>query len=401
MKIKHIYIVFFLFAASLLGIAALSTPSLTEAKTNKDVIKFSHKKHENFECAACHKAVGESTSLNTRLLPEKAACAECHDVENEKDCSMCHYQDKFEPLIKKQSGVYFNHKFHITNQNQKDCLTCHKGIPEVAYAFQAPSPSMNSCYTCHDNKSKASEYCESCHISTVNLLPENHRSEAFMKNHRILAKEGKANCAMCHDNSFCEACHVSTKAVSAANSKRDFFVPYSTYSLIDGAKQQTITRVHDLNFRYTHGIDMKGKTSECKTCHNVESFCVECHDSKGGDFAISGFTPANHKKVNFVTIGAGTGGGEHAIQAKRDIEKCASCHDVQGGDANCVMCHVDNDGIKGTNPKTHARNYMRSTHGDWHSDQGSVCYNCHTDANARPNGISGVGFCGYCHSKKN
>jgi len=139
---------------------------------------------------------------------------------------------------------------------------------------------------------------------------------------------------------------------------------------------------------------------ECKTCHNEGTFCVECHSSQGGDYATTGFTPANHKKPNFITLGVGSGGGEHAVQAKRDIEKCASCHDVEGGDANCILCHVDNTGIKGTHPKTHAKNFMRGTHGDWHSDQGSVCFNCHIDANARPKGISGTGFCGYCHGKK-
>jgi len=87
------------------------------------------------------------------------------------------------------------------------------------------------------------------------------------------------------------------------------------------------------------------------------------------------------------------------VLARRDIENCSSCHDVQGADQNCILCHVDNDGVKGTNPKTHARNFGRDfDKGDWHSDRGSVCYSCHTDANARPGGIKGVGFCGYCHN---
>ncbi len=400
MKIKHIYLVLSLFVISFLVIAAISSAGITVTKTNKDIIKFSHKKHTDLDCDACHKEAAESTSLKGSLLPKKEACSECHDVNDDKNCNFCHYKDTFEALVKKESGVLFNHKFHITDQNQKDCTTCHKGIKEVDYNFESASPSMNACYTCHSNKSTASEQCESCHISTVNLLPENHKTASFKKNHKLLAKDSKADCAMCHDNSFCEACHVSTTSITETNGKKDFITPYSTYSLINGAKQQVLNRVHELNYRFTHGIDLKGKTSECKTCHNDATFCSECHDSKGGDFALTGMVPANHKKPNFVTIGVGTGGGEHSIQARRDIEKCASCHDVQGGDANCVMCHVDSDGLKGTNPKTHARNYLRNNHGDWHKDQGSVCYNCHNDANARPGGISGVGFCGYCHTRK-
>lgn len=400
MKIKHIYIVLSLFVISFLTVAAISTVSPAITKTNKDIIKFSHKKHSNLDCDACHKSTAESVSLKESLLPKKEACAECHDVDNDKDCEMCHYKDTFEAMVKTEAGVHFNHKFHMADQKQKDCSSCHKGIYDVAYSFETPLPQMNSCYACHNNKTSASEYCESCHISTVNLLPANHKTASFKKSHKVLAKSSKSDCAMCHDNSFCEACHISTTTITQTNSKTDFYAPYSTYNLIDGAKQQVINRVHELNYRFTHGIDAKGKVSGCKTCHNDATFCSECHDSKGGDFAIAGIVPANHKKPNFVTIGVGTGGGEHSIQAKRDIEKCSSCHDVQGGDANCVMCHVDNDGVKGTNPKTHARNYMRNTEGDWHNDKGSICFNCHVDANARPGGIAGVGFCGYCHSHK-
>jgi len=187
--------------------------------------------------------------------------------------------------------------------------------------------------------------------------------------------------------------------ISENNTARDFYTPYSPHKFIDNTKQQNISRVHDLNYRFTHGIDLKGKTSECQTCHQTETFCAQCHDSGSQDFALEGNVPSSHKTLNFVTIGVGTGGGQHAILARRDIERCASCHDVQGADQNCILCHVDNDGIKGTNPKTHARSFRSDTeNGDWHSDRGSVCYSCHTDANARPDGIKGVGFCGYCHN---
>jgi hypothetical protein len=72
---------------------------------------------------------------------------------------------------------------------------------------------------------------------------------------------------------------------------------------------------------------------------------------------------------------------------------------VEGSDPTCVKCHFDNDGIKGTNPKTHESGFMKDEKGIWHDTQGAVCYICHTDANAKPNGIKGVGFCGYCHDK--
>lgn len=400
MKIKYFYTAFALCLICFLTIAAINKGNAAgPGKTNKDVIKFSHATHkEATDCAACHAGVAESTSLNTRLLPEKSVCATCHDVNDEKNCKQCHYDNKYEPLIQKKSEMIFNHKFHFGDQKIA-CENCHKGLWDVAYSFEsaASKPVMPVCYDCHNGKSVAVNDCESCHISTANLIPQDHKEVSFAKMHKFNATKENARCEMCHDNSFCESCHVSTTTIAEKNSARDFITPYSPHRLIDNAKQQTITRVHDLNYRYTHGVDSNAKTTECQTCHQTETFCAECHDSKGGDFALSGNTPMSHKIPNFITIGVGSGGGEHARLARRDIERCAACHDVQGSDPNCTLCHTDNDGVKGTNPKTHPAGFMKSTEGDWHSDRGSVCYNCHTDASARPNGVRGVGFCGYCH----
>ena len=106
--------------------------------------------------------------------------------------------------------------------------------------------------------------------------------------------------------------------------------------------------------------------------------------------------PKTHLVPNFTTLGVGSGGGEHAVLAERDIETCASCHDVEIGDPVCITCHVDNDGVKGTNPKTHPDGFMENVHGDWHEDDGSVCFTCHITASAST-GQPGVNFCGYCH----
>ncbi len=401
MKIKYFYAALALLLVSLLTIAAINSSGGDKpVKTNKDVIKFSHNVHKDIaDCAACHAGVGESTSLNTRLLPEKSVCATCHDVNDDKNCSQCHYGENYEPLIQKKPEMIFNHKYHLTDQNLI-CENCHNGLSDVAYSFESAeaNPSMAICSDCHNGRSVAINDCESCHLSTVNLIPTDHKEVSFLRSHKFNALKENSKCQMCHDNSFCESCHVSTTMITENNSSRNFVTPYSPHKFIDNTKQQNITRVHDLNFRYTHGIDLKGKSSECQTCHQTEIFCAECHDSKSGDFALEGAVPVSHKMPNFVTIGVGTGGGQHALLAKRDIERCAACHDVQGADANCILCHTDNDGVKGTNPKTHARNFMSGTEkGDWHTDQGSVCYSCHTDANARPGGIKEVGFCGYCH----
>jgi hypothetical protein len=399
MKVKHLYSLLFLIIAGFFFFSAFTSDDEEDHRTNKDIIKFSHSLHSEIsDCASCHNSVEASESLTDRLLPEKDVCAECHDIDDDENCELCHYEDVYEALIIIKSELIFSHRYH-GEELEMECTDCHIGFEEVDYSFEAvqPNPPMDNCYRCHNDMSVASNACESCHIVTANLLPSNHKTVDFNDTHKFLAMESGANCAMCHDRANCEACHVATIGIDESNTASDFYTPYSPYTYIDGIKQQQITLVHGLNYRYTHGIDAKGKDMECQTCHQTETFCATCHNPEGGgDYALGGIVPYSHTQTDFLMGGVGSGGGQHAVLAKRDIERCASCHDLQGADPNCLICHHDADGIQGTNPKTHETNYMFNENGDWHRSDASVCYNCHTGSSAST-GIIGVGFCGYCH----
>ena len=395
--IKNLYIVVSLIAITFLLFAAFLAQDSDPLKSNKDLINFSHSLHSDLvECSECHSSVSESMSLKDRLLPNHDNCVDCHDVEDEEGCSTCHINDNYEALIQKESQLIFNHKIH--GFLEVTCTDCHKGLEKVDYSFESSevNPPMEICAGCHNEVKIASNACESCHISTYNLSPQNHRSNDFTRAHKFSAWEVNANCMMCHDNTTCQDCHVATTGITEMNLPDDFYAPYYPSNSIDGAKQQALLKVHgDFNYRYSHGIDAKGKTTECQSCHQVETFCANCHQSENRDFALSGIVPSSHLQPDFKTLGVGTGGGQHARLAKRDIERCTSCHDVQGADPTCIVCHLDTDGIKGTNPKTHATNFMSSEKGDWHDTQGSICYNCHTSAT--PQSPQTSGFCNYCH----
>lgn len=396
-KINYIYSFLSIAVVSSLLVAAFQREELKSENPNEGKIKFSHSLHyELVDCQTCHNAVVESSSLTSLKLPNHDNCSSCHNVDNEEECNTCHINEVYEPLVLKKSELIFNHNFHLNN-TQMNCESCHQGLKDADYSWQAAgiNPPMENCYSCHNDKSVASNACESCHISTANLLPQNHKVANFSRNHKFMANAVDANCVMCHDNQSCNDCHVATNVITEVNLNDDFYQPYYPSNFTDGTKLQAIRRVHDLNYRFTHGMESKGKTAECQSCHQVETFCANCHSSKNTDFAVSGIVPSSHLKPNFFTIGVGTGGGEHAILAKRDIERCTSCHDVNGSDPTCVTCHLDSDGIKGTNPKTHARGFMKNEKGDWHDSQGSVCYNCHTSAS--PNSPITSGFCNYCH----
>jgi len=396
--LKKFYIIIFLVGAALLLFAAfLSRPAETD-QNNKDVIKFSHAKHsELVECADCHTKVTESITLYDDLFPDHDSCVDCHDVDNEEECNTCHYDDKFEELIQPEPSLVYNHKIHSVMGMK--CIDCHKGLDKVDYSFESAEvfPPMETCSSCHNEVKLASNACESCHISTFNLTPITHRDNDFMRGHKFLAWEMNANCMMCHDNQTCQECHVATTGITENNTYDNFYPPYAPTNTIDGAKQQIIVKVHnDLNYTYTHGIDAKSGSSNCQTCHSVETFCGSCHQSELHDFAMGGIVPTSHLSSSFTTVGVGSGGGDHATLARQDIMQCVSCHDVQGADPTCSsLCHLDSDGIQGTDPKTHVSNYMLNEHGDWHTTQSSICYNCHTSQN--PSSQAGIGFCGYCH----
>jgi len=398
MKLKYIYLLVSVISVTFLTLTAF-TGKLSlydEIVTNKDLINFSHSLHSDLsECADCHSSVTESVSLDDRLLPDHEDCVNCHEVDNEEECNTCHIDEIYEPLIQTKSELIFSHKDHISDE--LDCVNCHKDFASIDYSAEAEqkTPPMELCVTCHSPEETAPGFCESCHISTVNLVPQNHMTANFIKGHKFLAESFDANCMMCHNNSTCDECHISTTTITENNTADDFYQPYMPSQGIDGTKQQVIQRVHELDYRYIHGIDANSNISDCQTCHQIESFCASCHASEPGDFSLGGIAPLSHIGPNFKTIGVGSGGGEHAILARRDLESCTACHDVQGADPSCITCHLDSDGIQGTNPKTHVSNFMRNEQGDWHESAGSICYNCHTSAS--PSSRKTDGFCNYCH----
>ncbi len=415
MNLKKFYIVFFSSAFLFVSLTAYvsKNKSLTtvfgeseivSVSSNKDVIKFNHQVHLSKDvglaCTECHKA-GESNKAVDNLNPKHENCSSCHDVKDEKSCNFCHFDGPKKKLGGATKEILFAHKKHLAQK--MECGYCHAGIEKVKYASDAPNggyPNMETCYSCHDGNKQANE-CEACHTNLTNLKPMSHLGSNFLNEHKIIydasSNTANDNCMMCHSNNFCENCHQPVK-YQGQNTPKNFYAPYYNKDQVtrtDRTALQKLTSAHDLNYLYTHGLDARQKSFECKTCHDPVDFCAACHQN-GGNLP-TGLMPKNHLVANFTTFGVGTGGGVHADLAKRDMESCESCHSVNGADPTCVKCHFDNDGISGTNPRTHESGFMKDEKGNWHNTRGAVCYTCHTDANARPDGMKGVGFCGYCH----
>ncbi len=365
---------------------------------DQKILKFSHTLHvkdAGVACADCHAGAPKSLQASDNLRAGHDQCKACHEEQIGNTCGYCHLNpDDIQPVEPVQRTLHFAHQQHLGVKGV-ECVTCHKGISEATIAGPANMPSMETCTDCHDG-AKATAACEACHVTMAGLVPKDHLAADFRRDHKRLSRLGslEASCATCHTQDFCVDCHESRGLVSIglAGLMTD---PAPRGSAHDGPRPMAMQMVHNLNYRYTHGMDAKSKQADCYSCHSARDFCAECHTA-GGLTEPYGVQPAWHLGAGFTTLGVGTGGGRHAEFARRDIESCVSCHDVRGGDPTCVQCHADPDGIKGTNPKTHDRVFSEE-HGAWHADPGAPCYNCHTDYNAHPGGTKGRGFCGYCH----
>ena len=376
---------------------------------NKDIIKFNHGLHITnkdigLKCLDCHVDKDKADNSDVSNMPNHNVCSACHDVKDNGKCSLCHYDGVYKKLVSHNKELIFSHKFHISNY-KKECTDCHTGLESVKYASESQGgfPPMETCYGCH-NKENATNSCEACHKNLTNLKPQSHLASNFLNEHKIQVDfatgRSNNNCMMCHSDNFCQVCH-SAPGYKGGNNPTNFFAPYYTYEggvRRDKAELQSLNNVHNLNYIYTHGLDANQKSHECKTCHDPVEFCASCHQN-GGNLQ-TGIAPMSHQQPNFTTIGVNSGGGLHAQLAKKDMESCEACHATNGADPVCVKCHFDNDGVQGTNPKTHEAGFMHDEHGIWHNTQGAICYVCHTDPNARPGGTRGVGFCGYCHGPR-
>jgi len=385
------------FAFFLAALGIMEGRSAIMVQDRSGIIIFSHSLHVDaleFDCSSCHLKALESISSSDNLLPKMEDCMACHDGETaSEECGTCH-QDPDNPVafVSPEREILFNHTVHLETQGL-ECAACHQGYNEIDYAAQSahPFPYMADCMKCHDGVT-AKEDCQLCHSRVESLLPVSHTPD-WKRLHGTSVRSGDMSCRMCHDDTYCQECHDAVNLIEAHKKSTDRFSPYAP--VISGRGSSVLKKVHDLNYRFTHAIDARSKSQDCRTCHELSTFCNNCHEHEG-DF-LNG-KPAWHSGPDWGAISGavGTGGGKHAQMAKRDISQCAACHDEQGEDPVCLMCHRDIRPGKGNDPKTHERNIGDRIGEDyWHEDDMAACYNCH-----QRESMAGIGFCGYCHGAR-
>ncbi len=358
------------------------------------VIKFSHQYHLQdigLYCTDCHVKAPGSGSAGDNLLPVEATCAECHkkEVEDPAQCEKCHTDPKHPAgFTNPERVIDFPHQFHLKNVGLV-CQDCHRDMQKTDYASRKNWPAMPECLTCHQDAAAPAD-CETCHPKVEVIRPQNHRAD-WIHEHKEHSRATDMPCSQCHQDTWCEDCHAGalTLELESPPDRMASGAPQDR-----GRVGQVLQRQHELNYRFTHPLDAAGKERQCATCHTTP-FCVDCHRIDGDDRRLKPVWhgPLPEDPRPWVMAGVGSGGGRHATWARQDMERCVACHDLEADDPSCVQCHVDFDGVKGTDPRTHPNRFAdRMGEGEFHENPGALCYSCHINTQT-----SGVGFCGYCH----
>jgi cytochrome c7-like protein len=328
-------------------------PSKVIYPTQHVTIRFDHAKHLGREigatCKTCHPGATTSRRTSDRLTPSGEVCDRCHFTDHSNralvksadaamgQCAMCHqgYRpedgNRVAPLELPRANLVFDHKSHADRNIA--CPQCHGAVREIELATRDQLPRMSGCLRCHQAPDSASlgdakSACETCHlrgptgtarIQTMfpsgTLRPPRwlHNAEHtpdFIERHKSVAADDSAFCANCHKEDFCTDCH------DGRTRPRD---------------------IHPNDYLNMHAIEARMNTERCTSCHQQQSFCLDCHLRVG----VAESSPPNAKDsgrfhpAKSIWSDPPRKPGSHGFEAERNLNACVSCHTER----DCVACH--------------------------------------------------------------
>lgn len=342
--IRRIVLALLVVALGLAGVLAADDDRLTAWSpvvypAQRLPLVFSHAAHlaRGATCATCHPAAASSQSAVDNLLPTELECRACHAIDRSSPervvagapptaCGACHLgYVPGAPVAR----VYLTPpplKFDHSAHRAQPCESCHGDLRKVGLATTQQLPSMAACLQCHTD-GRSERRCADCHLSKLGGLLETRFEHGtlvprhtglgdahgpdFVNHHAQEARQIGATCGACHDQSECVECHQGVVKPMA---------------------------FHPGNYVLTHAVEAKRGTPDCSACHRAQSFCVGCHERSGigtrGDTQYNSVDPARaFHPPGWATAGAGP--NRHAIDARRNIASCASCH----RENDCLRCH--------------------------------------------------------------
>ena len=345
-------------AVFLLGTVACSTLLSGLIGKSQDRIKVPHARHQeaDLDCSTCHEGIFEAQDLTEAHLPKEAVCLECHgDIKEEGRCGVCHSQPDAPATYPRRTAaeLIFSHANHLERVPDANCRVCHKELSNDGRP--APRPSMETCASCHEEHLASGE-CALCHedLSRYPLRPVSlfsHKGD-FLRAHARDGRSKGSSCALCHEQTFCADCHASTVAAR-----------------VEMLKPERVDRafIHRGDYESRHSVEAKAEPALCQRCHG-EQFCESCHVARG---IGPGQDPALLRNPHPPGFADPASPSNHGHAARKDIVRCAACHD-QGAASNCVECHR----VGGVGGDPHPASF-KARHGHEEINRNGMCLVCH------------------------
>ena len=254
-------------------------------------IRMDHARHAalGIACEQCHAGAARSVASKDNLLPGEQACRVCHAI------------DRTWPGKDVAAG-----------QPPVRCDACHPGFfgpNPLTKSFQpsdpprvtVSSPALKFNHKLHLDRGMACTLChagvEKVALATIAELPK------------------MGLCLGCHDGrqatARCAACHPTLPDGRLRTSfPSGLLVPNGSLRGVDA---------HTSTFRTQHKAAAADERT-CLTCHK-QSECTECHGA-------GVIRPMDFHPVDYASL--------HAMDARRNIPNCSSCHRNQ---TFCLGCH--------------------------------------------------------------
>jgi Cytochrome c7 and related cytochrome c len=322
----------------------------------------------------------------------------------------------------RHTAARFPHKVHLVGLHCED-----KGKPACLSCNSCHAPSQQG----RAGKLPQQELCESCHktdarevLPVLSVVPPRPNGEIAFNHDQHLGMPGiQGQCVKCHGGvlrdersslppmSQCFTCHEHEQQWQRAEC-----TPCHAQKDLAKTLPQTFLR-HDQAFARHHGAAVALQQNLCQSCH-TQSQCQSCHDASQ-DLSVEQRRP---ERIESNQVHRGDFLTRHAIEAKSEPARCASCHTPQ----SCDSCHaargVSGNILNGRNP--HPPEWVGSNVGssNFHGrearrdilacaschDQGPAtnCIRCHKvgayGGNPHPGGWKSTRsiaseMCRYCH----
>ncbi len=276
----------------------IATLMISVGAAAQDEIIFPHDIHieQEIACTDCHAGIEAATAVGERFMPAMDFCSDCHEVDDDEQCVMCHTSpDDAGDYPERIFGAqFFSHAAH--GGADIECATCHGILAES----EPRIPGKPDCRACHATAEFFTD-CGLCHADPARPIPSSHHNN-WLTQHALPARTAPGACFQCHTESGCEECHGG-----------DNLRP----------------RSHGLNFEFAHSIVALGNEMECAACHQDPQYCSSCHIAER-------VIPRSHSRADWMN---GSDGGRHAMDASFEMEQCIACHDLGNQAPTCARCH--------------------------------------------------------------